>query len=321
MTKQAPLLTPDFSRMETLRDKLLSDLRPHLGGKRAVYIDYPMHLNVGDLLIQAGTEAVFDALQTNVMMRISERNANRLFEATIPSDAVLVLHGGGNFGDLYPHHQNLREQVIEAFPNNKILIMPQSVHYNDEAALFASAAIYQNHPELYMFVRDNPSRDVMSKVLSDKQLHMLPDMAFGLLGKWQWPSSLANKTLTLRRRDIEANPADGSVDEFDWDNLFTTGDNLFYSFARRLARLENRFKLNLGLDKLWWLYIQNMMNRAIRHFSQYGRVDTDRLHGMILSLLLGLEVSMRDNSYGKLRRYAECWLGLDSSDGIEKKAS
>ena len=35
----------------------------------------------------------------------------------------------------------------------------------------------------------------------------------------------------------------------------------------------------------------------------YGRVDTDRLHGVVLGALLDMPIICQDNSYGKISRY------------------
>ncbi|MDI5788788.1 hypothetical protein PO124_11350 [Bacillus licheniformis] len=42
------------------------------------------------------------------------------------------LSGGGNFGDLYPHFQQFRERVVEHYPDNRIVILPQSIYYEHE---------------------------------------------------------------------------------------------------------------------------------------------------------------------------------------------
>jgi pyruvyl transferase EpsO len=60
-----------------------------------------------------------------------------------------------------------------------------------------------------------------------------------------------------------------------------------------------------------------MQDRAIRNavgfFSRYQTVYTDRLHAMLLGLLLERKVCAFDNSYGKLSSYRDMWLsGMES---------
>ena len=49
------------------------------------------------------------------------------------------------------------------------------------------------------------------------------------------------------------------------------------------------------------------LNRGVALLSQAQHLITDRLHGHILALLMGLSHEIRDNSYGKLSAYASSW--------------
>jgi pyruvyl transferase EpsO len=51
-----------------------------------------------------------------------------------------------------------------------------------------------------------------------------------------------------------------------------------------------------------------MVKDGISLFSDYSVVATNRLHAMLLGLLLGREVYATDNTYGKLARYTKAWL-------------
>lgn len=316
---EPPRILPDQALQTQLRQKLLSRLEPMLAGRKVVFIDYPLHLNVGDLLIQAGTEQVLEDLGARVIMRVSTRNAERLFAGKFAQDVVMLCHGGGNFGDLYPHHQQLRDRVVAAFPNNPVVLMPQSVHFSGSQSLQSLMAAYASHLQLTMFVRDQASYDLMTSVLRPGQVELLPDMAFGLLGQWSWPVIPAQQQLVFRRRDIEA--VNSGESGFDWDDLLSGVDHFCYDLARRWARLEQKFGVGLGLDRFWLWYGLWLIKRAAAHFGQYGRIDTDRLHGLNLAQLMGLPVNMRDNSYGKLRRFASCWLGFNAVNGEEVKPS
>ena len=45
----------------------------------------------------------------------------------IPKSAIILLNGGGNFGDLWRSHSEFRIKVINNFRTNKIIIFPQTV--------------------------------------------------------------------------------------------------------------------------------------------------------------------------------------------------
>lgn len=47
----------------------------------------------------------------------------------LDSNVVILLHGGGNFGDIYGSSQKFRKDVIELYPDNKIIILPQTIYF------------------------------------------------------------------------------------------------------------------------------------------------------------------------------------------------
>jgi pyruvyl transferase EpsO len=59
---------------------------------------------------------------------------------------------------------------------------------------------------------------------------------------------------------------------------------------------------------MWYSTRDEMVNDAIDYFSKHDRVYTNRLHAMILALLLGRDVVAFDNLYGKSSRYINAWL-------------
>ena len=60
-------------------------------------------------------------------------------------------------------------------------------------------------------------------------------------------------------------------------------------------------------------FAEMMFKEGVRFISPYRQIETTRLHGCILSILLGKEVTLVDNSYGKNRNFYHTWLtDLDS---------
>ena len=127
-----------------------------------VYFDYPLHLNVGDLLIYAGTEQFFKDYDIRIRLRRSLQ-AFDIDEAKkyITPNTTILCHGGGNFGDLYPSIQKMREDIVQYFPQNRIILLPQTAHFSNEAAMLRSAKIFSAHPDLHLFARDIKTFDLM----------------------------------------------------------------------------------------------------------------------------------------------------------------
>jgi pyruvyl transferase EpsO len=294
-------------------------------GTPIAYLDYAFHFNVGDLLINLGCEALFERMGYDVRLRLSffdlcevdwadpagarlKPSARRTLDA-LPADVVLVLHGGGNFGDWYPEYQALRESVVAHCPARRIVMLPQSLHFRDAAAQRRSLERLLAHRDLHLFLRDAESLDAVRAHAPDRG-QLLPDMAHALWRRPGWiapPAPAGAGTLWLRRRDGEAlrGAAPGS---FDWPDLVGPAD--------RLAFRALRFAMHRDLDRRhrlaargWQALSQRVVARARQRFVAHEAIATDRLHGLILAALLERPVRYLDNSYGKLSRYARAWLG------------
>ena len=46
-------------------------------------------------------------------------------------NTIILLQGGGNWGDLWDRHQKFRLKVIQKYKNHRIIILPQSIYYKE----------------------------------------------------------------------------------------------------------------------------------------------------------------------------------------------
>ena len=113
-----------------------------------------------------------------------------------------MLHGGGNFGDLWRDMQEFRLKVIERYPENRIIIFPQSVHYENIFLIKEDARKMAMHEKMVICARDLSSYNILRENFLNKIL-LLPDMAFCIdldyLQKWSVDEKI--KTLYVRQRN------------------------------------------------------------------------------------------------------------------------
>jgi Polysaccharide pyruvyl transferase len=95
-------------------------------------------------LSDLGTEAFHDSYVSD-----TKSYSSRVLRAKLGRDDPILIHGGGNLGDLWPRHQQLREQVIRDFPNRPILQLPQSIHFGDRSGLERAKRVFEGHPNLH----------------------------------------------------------------------------------------------------------------------------------------------------------------------------
>lgn len=299
--------------MDRLRDRVaeIAELIPR--DRPLVYLDYPVHTNVGDLLIELGTRHFFDHYNYDVIARRSAYDFDERLMRRIGPEVTIVCHGGGNFGDLYDQHQTFREQVIARFPKNRIVLLPQTIHYNSPERLAASARVFARHENLHVCLRDNHSLGLFQANFTNPA-YLMPDMAHFLWRRFDGyaPGPHDTGTLLFLRIDIEttgpqAITIDGEA-PVDWQAIIRPADHLLFRVLRKLHAKHSLLGGALPLSAAWQRYSDHLIARALTLLDGRGTVVTDRLHMALLGLLLRRRVTMIDNSYGKLSSYYDTWL-------------
>lgn len=286
-----------------------------------VYWDLPYHVNIGDTLIWQGT---LDFLENKPYKMLDFGSFLTSNLSQLNHDTIILLHGGGNFGDIYFSHQNFRKNVIEKYPNNKIILLPQTIYYESKIAEEQDLKLLSQHKNLYLCVRDQLSYDLACKYLTESKVLLLPDMAFCIKGQIFTKSKTTGNKLLMNRIDVEATLVNQKYIEYtdlqsDWPTFEKTP--MHYSFLRILLYFNKKIfkdKRQTFIVKCANTYAMNYMrkkliNTGINFINEFDVVYTTRLHGCILSLLLDKKIVLLDNSYGKNKAYYNAWLKESSN--------
>lgn len=315
---------PDLNHttmMTALSDKhqAIADL---IGSRSFHYVDYPVHGNIGDLLIMHGTLAFFR--RYGLKPRISAPAFSYAPRWIARGDAI-VFHGGGNFGDLYAAFgfQALREQVASTRPDNRIIIMPQTLHFTSPEARQRSARIFREHPDVHLCVRDYASYE-MALEFTD-HVYLLPDMAHQLYPILPTHAPTSGALLISRMDDEKREAGGGNIFEVaavtDWPVLVGDNERHIDRFRRSmhgLSRLGMGWNGNKLLTRLWANYSGKLVGEAVRLFSSHNHIISDRLHGHILACLMNKSSTVLDNSYGKNSGYVSAWTANSELVSLQK---
>lgn len=301
-------------KKEQLMSIISSKLTP-LIDNNYVYLDLPYYNNLGDTLIWEGTKNFLKTLPYKCLY-----STDMLFyiERNFSENVIILLQGGGNFGDLYRDHTDFRKRIINTYPRNKIIILPQSVYYNNSNLIQEDATFYANYPNVIICARDEYSYQFLKQNFSNNIL-LVPDMAFFIdLNKYKIPKS-GVKSLYLKRLDKEFSSINylkipSEVEVHDWptieysikkyyyiDKIFYPVKFLFWIFGKKYKKLVEDFKR----DKF---YRPSYVQIGINFISQYSTIYTTRLHVLILSVLLDKKIFLMDNTTGKLNSFYTTWL-------------
>jgi len=303
-------------------DAVMNDLRAKLSGvlesfdrnKRVMYLDYPVHRNVGDLLINIGTEQFFKENNIHVWRRYSIWDFPYHLPRIDP-DVTVICHGGGNFGDIWTEYQKWREAIFEKYANNRVVVLPQTVYFGSAEIARASIGKIGKHRNYHIYGRDQKSVDTLrSAGLSE--VSVMPDMAHALWGVLPTPPNpQEHRAFLLMRTDVESTslPEEykrecASLKPYDWLTIISPLARVLGRLTGGIIRREARVHLDIQKDWQWYPVRDMAIRSSLDFFSNYSTIYTNRLHGMILGVLLRKQVIAFDNSYGKLSGYYGTWL-------------
>lgn len=218
-----------------------------------------------------------------------------------PEDVVAIV-GGGNMGNLYPDLEEARQQVVRKFRHHRIISFPQSIDFSDNeeglAAQRRASQIYKSHHALTLFARDAESFQRMKSAFPGVAIGLAPDTVLSMAA----PASSGRDipVITCLRQDKEAGLSEARRAAIEAEirqahpgcvitDTIVPGARLDYpSYDQRLSELLGQFK----------------RSRC---------VVTDRLHGLIFSVITSTPCVVIENNNHKIRALVRTWLpGLPS---------
>lgn len=160
--------------------------------KRIILFNIPEHTNVGDHAIAECEKTFFSKQFPDYdIIEISEHHYQKLksfLPKYVRADDLLVITGGGFLGSLWMEFgEKAIRNVIKNYPHNRIVIMPQTIWFEDskegEWQKKTSKKIYESADNLLLLLRENHSYKLAKNIFSDKICcAVVPDIALSLSG-------------------------------------------------------------------------------------------------------------------------------------------
>lgn len=301
-------------RLQNSASAVLDPLIPQ-GGDVAL-LDFPNHSNVGDSMIWLG-EGEYLRRRRARAIYICDCDSYRPkdLERVIRPDTTILLHGGGNFGSLWPRHHAFRLRILRDFPEHSIVQLPQSIHFTSEPETEKTGAAIERHKRFVLLVRDDGAlRFARARFACRSQL--CTDSAF-FIGPLAGRKDPEVDIIALSRTDREKTTGmSGGTEGMNPGAKVRAVDWLMRPHERLRTRLVRGAGKLAGLSgppafailwPLWNAVARGNLARGKRLLCQGRVVITDRLHAHILCVLLGKRHVMLDNSYGKLSSFHLTW--------------
>lgn len=282
--------------------KLINELRK----SRVHLLDIPNYRNIGDYLIFFGELNYFKKNRIKLNSISSKDNFD---SSLIQKGDIILLHGGGNFGDLYIDHTNFRNKIVKKFSQNKILILPQTIYFKDKEKLKKTSNIFSTHNNLTIFARDKVSLDIFKTNFKKNTILLHKDFAYDLNLKKNKDSTKIQNILFLKRTDEESKftlfALKFNIVYSDWFNLKRFN---YWNLIHIIFRIFRNFLSKKQYTRILMKYSKLIVKYNVEKIRKYDLIITDRLHGLILADLLNIKVIAVDNSYSKIKNYYDSWL-------------
>lgn len=268
--------------------------------KKAVMIGTAEHSNIGDAAITLAEQEILleyypEYYQVEFSTyEITEERYQQIC-AIINHRDIIFMHGGGNMGNKYLIEEELRRRIIEDFPNNKIIVLPQTIYYEkDEEGkkeLAKSIDIYKRHKDLTIFARGEQSFEMAKKYFSDNKIGLMPDSVMFLKRDYGFNRSGA---IVSMRDDTE-----GILRESQKKEILGIVEQLCG---------ECRYTNNMTSEDIDRISRASVVYNELKEYASKKIVVTDRLHGMIFATITNTPCIVMPSYNQKITDYYETFL-------------
>lgn len=254
--------------------------------EKILYLLTPNYSNLGDEAIIIGIEQILkekfsDKLILEFSLEKYRRN-KKIIEKLVNKNDIIIIHGGGNFGNLYLEAEELRRDIVKRFVDNKIIVMPQSISFTNDIfgrrEIKNSQNIYMRHKNFNIIARDEKSYEYGKKYFSNNKMYLAPDSVLYLEDFFSCFKNNQNREgiiLTLR------NDKEKILDDNIIKELAT------YFSEKNIKYLKTDTVISYPMNRETREYeVKNML----RKISSAKLNITDRFHGVIFSVITNTPV-------------------------------
>lgn len=277
-----------------------------------ICLESSLHNNMGDCALSFCRHKFLNSIGIKDEQIIEFTSPDRMrywdyISKSIVKDDILLLRGGGFFGDLWLDGFEVILKFIEYFPENRIVLFPQSVHFSDSEEgrywLKVAQELLSRRPNIYLFARDINSYNLFQEYFPNCFSSYTPDTVLSYKPKLNVERD-EGKALICLRNDREKNIEENTGEKVK-DIITKLGYQIIEQDTCIDTNLNNLKDAEKKLFDLW------------STFASSGLVVTDRLHGMIFSTITSTPCLVFDNIDHKVRNEFEWIKHLDYVELID----
>lgn len=272
--------------------------------KRIWYFCVPTHNNLGDQAQACCIEKYFRKFfSDHIVFKLSnnafdfyEEKILMILKEKIKETDLIFFQSGYTFTGIHPY-ENMHRKIVENFPYNKIVFLPQTVKFKNQKILENVQNFYGKYDNIYFFARDKISYDIYKSIFPEhRNVHCFPDIVTTEIGNYDFNNNERNGILLCVRNDVE--------------KLYSFQEiSLFKEKLQKIAKVslsDTNSETKENSLKEYWKKIEE----TIDDYAQYQVIITDRYHGTIFALIANTPVIILKTTDHKVVTGADWFEGV-----------
>ncbi|MBQ4135216.1 MAG: polysaccharide pyruvyl transferase family protein [Methanocorpusculum sp.] len=262
---------------------------------RFILIGSPEHRNLGDHAIAEAERNFFAKhFPDTPLVELSGpcyRSLPEITQSKIRPDDIICITGGGFLGSLWMIEEDMVRDVLQSFPDNQVIIFPQTVYFEDtvhgKEELAKSKKIYGECKNLKIFLREKKSYDYVIENfdISKDRVFLIPDMVLSITANSAAGTNRDSILLCLR----------GDKESCLSENLKSNLTSSLENFGCRISCVDTVVQREVSLSER-----KQELDSIFQTFSSAKLVITDRLHGMLFAVITGTPCIAMNQVSGKV---------------------
>lgn len=272
--------------------------------KRIWYFCVPTHSNLGDQAQACCIEKYFRKFfSDHIVFKLSnnafdfyEEKILMILKEKIKETDLIFFQSGYTFTGIHPY-ENMHRKIVENFPYNKIVFLPQTVKFKNQKILENVQNFYGKYDNIYFFARDKISYDIYKSIFPEhRNVHCFPDIVTTEISNYDFNNNERNGILLCVRNDVE--------------KLYSFQEiSLFKEKLQKIAKVslsDTNSETKENSLKEYWKKIEE----TIDDYAQYQVIITDRYHGTIFALIANTPVIILKTTDHKVVTGADWFEGV-----------
>lgn len=280
-------------------------LNLHNADKRVFYLGVTAHVNLGDLgqhycilkwINENYPSYQLEKFEADPVVYTKYNFIDRLKSIYRQQD-IIIFQSGYTTQDLGGLHNLMHEMVVEALPNAKILMLPQTIFFQKEENKKHTGKILNTAKNMLFLARDFVSYETAKEMMPDVSIKAYPDIVTTLIGTLVYNNKRNGICLCTRN---------------DGEKLYSAHEinNLASRFANENITVMQKDTQSNATFKEIRKDLKQHIEKEIESYSHFKVTITDRYHGTIFSLCAGTPVIIVKTTDHKVTTGADWFKGV-----------